>query len=75
MPLTVLEMQKTHLLGLRAEQLDALLRGWGWPDFRANQLREWVYSRQVSDPAAMTGPLSSATEPFGKTDVLAARCT
>ena len=54
MPLPVLEMQKTHLLGLRAEQLDALLRGWGWPDFRANQLREWVYSRQVSDPAAMT---------------------
>ena len=42
------------MLGMNSSELDALVRAWGWPAFRANQLREWVYSKLVSDPAGMT---------------------
>ena len=42
------------MLGMKSSALDALVREWGWPTFRANQLREWVYSKLISDPAGMT---------------------
>jgi 23S rRNA (adenine2503-C2)-methyltransferase len=54
MPLDLLASQKAHFLGLRAEEFDSLVRGWGWPGFRAQQVREWVYGKLVDQPAAMT---------------------
>src|SRR5437867_10249248 len=54
MPLTVLETQKVHFLSLTAAEGDAQAKGWGWAAFRAQQVREWVYSRLVTDAAAMT---------------------
>lgn len=34
--------------------MDAELASWGWPKFRGKQLRQWVFDRLVTDPAAMT---------------------
>src|SRR3954470_11490697 len=34
--------------------LDALVGSWGWPKFRAQQLRDWVYRKSVADPDRMT---------------------
>ncbi|HEX8340066.1 MAG TPA: 23S rRNA (adenine(2503)-C(2))-methyltransferase RlmN, partial [Tepidisphaeraceae bacterium] len=45
---------KVEMLGLQAPQLDAIVSGWGLPKFRAQQVREWVYGRSVTDVAAMS---------------------
>ena len=42
------------LLDLDTGQLTALLEGWGQPAFRARQIMDWVWQRQVTDFAAMT---------------------
>jgi 23S rRNA (adenine2503-C2)-methyltransferase len=34
--------------------LDAAVAAWGWPRFRAQQLRDWVYNKSVADPGRMT---------------------
>jgi 23S rRNA (adenine2503-C2)-methyltransferase len=34
--------------------LDELVASWGWPKFRAQQLRDWVYRKSVADPDRMT---------------------
>src|SRR3954469_3468129 len=34
--------------------LDILVASWGWPKFRAQQLRDWVYRKSVADPDRMT---------------------
>ena len=40
--------------GLTAAELDHAVTGWGWPKFRAQQVRDWVYAKLVADPARMT---------------------
>src|SRR3954470_9780389 len=42
------------LLGLSPRELDDAVVGWGWPRFRAKQLRDWVYQKLVGDPLRMT---------------------
>jgi 23S rRNA (adenine2503-C2)-methyltransferase len=42
------------LLGVSARELDDAVVGWGWPRFRAKQLRDWVYRKLVSEPPGMT---------------------
>jgi len=37
-----------------AASLGAQVTAWGWPRFRARQLRDWVYAKLVTDPAGMT---------------------
>ena len=54
MPLDLLTSQKAHFLGLRAEEFDSLVNGWGWPVFRAQQVRDWVYGKLVDQPGGMT---------------------
>jgi 23S rRNA (adenine2503-C2)-methyltransferase len=54
MPMHADTSQRSQFFGLMPEALDALLREWDWPAFRANQLRHWVYQRLVSDPHVMT---------------------
>src|SRR5687768_10421326 len=54
MPLDLLTSQKAHFLGLRAEEFDARLKTWGWPAFRAQQVRDWVYGKLVDQPSGMT---------------------
>ena len=48
------ESQKVSFFGLTADGFDAVVVGWGWPKFRAQQVREWVYGRLVADPQLMT---------------------
>ena len=40
--------------GNSSAELDSHLSSWGWPKFRAKQVREWVYSKLIADPQRMT---------------------
>jgi 23S rRNA (adenine2503-C2)-methyltransferase len=35
-------------------EFDRLVAEWGWPTFRANQVRDWVYGKAVADPGRMS---------------------
>jgi 23S rRNA (adenine2503-C2)-methyltransferase len=45
---------KVPFFGLDAPGFDAAVISWGWPRFRAQQVRDWVYGKLVADPAQMT---------------------
>ncbi|MCX5659200.1 MAG: 23S rRNA (adenine(2503)-C(2))-methyltransferase RlmN [Planctomycetota bacterium] len=45
---------RPHFFDLTPDSLAELLGGLGMPRFRADQLLEWVYRKQVADPALMT---------------------
>src|SRR5687768_1566566 len=45
---------KIAFFGLDAAGFDAAVAAWGWPRFRAQQVRDWVYGKLVADPALMT---------------------
>jgi len=40
--------------GLLATEIDITIQDWGWPRFRAQQIRQWVYQQGVLDPQKMT---------------------
>ena len=54
-----------------------MVAGWGWPKFRAQQVRDWVYHKGVRDPAAMTSLSKADREQlaaqvrFGNADTIA----
>jgi 23S rRNA (adenine2503-C2)-methyltransferase len=52
--LTLTPDDKPYFFDLAPDELKALLVSWGMPGFRAGQVFEWVYRKQVADPAAMT---------------------
>jgi 23S rRNA (adenine2503-C2)-methyltransferase len=54
MPLDLLASRKVHFLALSAGEFDSLVKDWGWPGFRAQQVRDWAYSKLVDQPAQMT---------------------
>jgi 23S rRNA (adenine2503-C2)-methyltransferase len=54
MPTSVDSPLPLQFFGANPAQFDAAVAGWKWPAFRAKQVREWVYTRLVTDPAAMT---------------------
>lgn len=37
-----------------AAEFDEALAAWGWPRFRGQQVRDWVYGKRIPDPSAMT---------------------
>jgi 23S rRNA (adenine2503-C2)-methyltransferase len=45
---------KVDFFGQLAHEFDAAVAGWGLPKFRAQQVRDWVYTRGVTDPQQMT---------------------
>jgi 23S rRNA (adenine2503-C2)-methyltransferase len=45
---------KINFFDLDAAEFDALVAQWGWPKFRADQVRDWVYTKLVIDPDRMT---------------------
>ena len=45
---------KLDFFGLDAAGFDAAVVAWGWPRFRAQQVRDWVYGKDIADPAGMT---------------------
>jgi 23S rRNA (adenine2503-C2)-methyltransferase len=52
-----------HFFDFDAPSFDAHVQTWGWPKFRAQQVRDWVYNKAVADPAAMSN-LSRADQEF-----------
>jgi 23S rRNA (adenine2503-C2)-methyltransferase len=47
-------LTRLDFFGLDAASFDAAVVAWGWPRFRAQQVRDWAYAKGVADPAAMT---------------------
>ncbi len=51
---TLDDNSKINLYGLTASELEPIMTGWGLPKFRATQVLEWVYNKQVTDVDQMT---------------------
>jgi 23S rRNA (adenine2503-C2)-methyltransferase len=47
-------MSKTFLLDLTRPQLQDLMKSWGQPAYRGNQIYEWLHKNLVTSPAQMT---------------------
>src|SRR6185295_9680077 len=47
-------LAKQDFFSLSPAAFDALAIDWGWPKFRADQVRDWVYKKGVLDPNLMT---------------------
>ncbi|HEY0008396.1 MAG TPA: 23S rRNA (adenine(2503)-C(2))-methyltransferase RlmN [Tepidisphaeraceae bacterium] len=45
---------KLDFFGLQADEFDSAVAGWGLPKFRAQQVRDWVYGRLVTNAQAMS---------------------
>jgi len=45
---------KSDFFSLTPASFDAVVAEWGWPRFRADQVRDWVYRKLVLDPERMT---------------------
>ena len=45
---------RIDFFGRTPAAFDEAVVGWGWPRFRAQQVREWVYGKLVADPSHMT---------------------
>src|SRR3954447_26893560 len=45
---------KLRFFGVTPEGFDRAVVEWGWPRFRGRQVRDWVYTKLVADPARMT---------------------
>src|SRR4051812_36250613 len=43
-----------HFFGASPDALDHFLGERGWPKYRGQQVRDWVYTKLVADPQAMT---------------------
>src|SRR5690242_11288932 len=54
MPVDPSHLAKAEFFGLLPDEFDALVAQWGWPKFRAKQVRDWVYQKMVTDPRNMT---------------------
>jgi 23S rRNA (adenine2503-C2)-methyltransferase len=48
------EAEKLPFYGQTSIELDTHIQAWGWPKFRAKQLRDWVYTKRVEDLSRMT---------------------
>src|SRR5688572_3369246 len=54
MPLSIpILPERVAFFGLAPEEFDGLVARWGWPAYRAAQVRDWVYRKLVTDPAHM----------------------
>ncbi|HET6249994.1 MAG TPA: 23S rRNA (adenine(2503)-C(2))-methyltransferase RlmN [Tepidisphaeraceae bacterium] len=54
MPAQAADPAPFQFFGETAEQFDSRVREWGWPKFRGQQVRDWVYRKAVANPAAMS---------------------
>jgi 23S rRNA (adenine2503-C2)-methyltransferase len=63
MPVEPDVLSPVHFFDLDAARFDELVQTWGWPKFRAQQVRDWVYKKAVTDPAAMSN-LRKADQDF-----------
>ncbi len=61
MPSTVKLPITANFFDLTAPQFDEIVLALGWPKFRGQQVRDWVYIKRVADPARMSN-LSKADQ-------------
>ena len=68
---------KQDFFSLSPQAFDAIAIDFGWPKFRANQVRDWVYKKGIIDPNLMTNlskldrdKLANAIS-FGESDIAA----
>ena len=54
MPFATAQSAPLHFFAAHVSAFDGHVRQWGWPAFRAGQVRDWVYNKLISDPSAMT---------------------
>lgn len=54
MPANSLVPEKISIFGILPESFDAAVGSWGWPAFRARQVRQWVFEKFVTDPVRMS---------------------
>src|SRR5207253_2473908 len=48
------QSKKVDFFGLTPRAFDETVAEWGWPRFRAAQVRDWVYRKNTLDPQQMT---------------------
>jgi len=46
--------ERAQLLGLSHREVQSLVRSWGEPTYRADQILQWLYKELVEDPQRMT---------------------
>src|SRR5215218_7256469 len=72
---------KLDFFGLAPAAFDAAVADWGWPRFRAQQVREWVYGKLAADPSLMTNlskrdrDLLAARVRFASASVTTSQCS
>ena len=54
MPPLTNSLERTRFFGQDARSFDAMVISWGWPRFRAEQIRQWVYQKMTCFPTEMT---------------------
>ena len=54
MPPTAESPAKLNFFDQTADSLRTAFEGWGWPGFRTNQVLDWVYRKDATDPEKMT---------------------
>ncbi|HXE53875.1 MAG TPA: 23S rRNA (adenine(2503)-C(2))-methyltransferase RlmN [Tepidisphaeraceae bacterium] len=54
MPVDVDNPTRLQFFALMPLQFDRTIKGWGWPRFRGQQVRDWVYGKLVADPKQMS---------------------
>ena len=54
MPSAAPSSDKLQFFGLTSQAFSDVARGWGWPGFRADQVRDWACRKLVTEPASMT---------------------
>lgn len=54
MPAETPDSSCLSFFGTEPGTFDSEIVSWGWPRFRGKQLRQWVFDRLITDPAAMT---------------------
>jgi 23S rRNA (adenine2503-C2)-methyltransferase len=54
MPYTVDTSEPARFFDLSIAAVGEVVREWGWPAYRGNQLLDWVYGKLVADPQQMS---------------------
>jgi 23S rRNA (adenine2503-C2)-methyltransferase len=68
-------LQRAPFLGLPAQVIDSMIQKWGWPRFRAEQVRQWVYQQGVLDPAKMTNLAAKQRETLAENFIFGSAST
>jgi len=66
MPVEGQQTTKPSVFALPSDEIDHIVRSWGWPAYRGRQIRQWVFDKLVADPAQMTNLPSADRATLGE---------